>query len=187
VTAYVVDKDALILRAKDLLKQSVQRNVQEPARQSVLAMPETSPSMVSAAPTRPVLLTSPQSTLPPDYADYIALRQALQRWRAAWSQHNVEDYLASYVPNFSPETGGDTNAWKVRSRSSLASSADISVEIADLSVTLTDAAHPSMVFKQTYRSQGTRNVVTKTLLWVRAGDRWLIARESSEAVDPGTQ
>jgi hypothetical protein len=118
---------------------------------------------------------------------YIALRRALQSWRAAWAQRNAEDYLASYVPNFLPDTGGDTKAWKERSRALLARSADVSVEIADLSVTLTDAARPSMVFKQTYKAQGSRNVATKTMQWVRVGDRWLIARESSETSDPGSQ
>lgn len=195
VAVYVADKNALIIRARDLLKQNVQRDAQEPQAQGVLATPAkptvTAPaSPVPSAPaasTAPLLVPTPQSILPPDMEGYIALRRALQSWRAAWAQRNTEDYLASYVPNFLPDSGGDTKAWKERSRALLARSANVSVEIADLSVTLTDAARPSMVFKQTYKAQGSRNVVTKTIQWVSVGDRWLIARESSEASDPDIQ
>jgi len=192
VAVYVADKDALINRARDLLKQNVKRDAREPQAQETLATPAkptvTAPkSPAPSAPAAPLLVPTPQSTLPPDMEGYIALRRALQSWRAAWAQRNAENYLASYVPNFLPDSGGDTKAWKDRSRALLARSADVSVEIADLSVTLTDAARPSMVFKQTYKAQGSRNVVTKTLLWMRVGDRWLIARESSETSDPGSQ
>jgi adhesin transport system outer membrane protein len=180
VAVYVADKDALIIRAKDLLKQNAQRDARESEVQPLTPV-------APVTPIAPVLAPTPQSSLPPDFVDYIALRRALQNWRAAWAQRNVEDYLASYVPNFLPDTGGDTKAWKERSRASLARSGDVSVDIADLSVTLTDAARPSMVFKQTYKSQGSRNVVTKTIQWVRVGDRWLSARESSETSDPGSQ
>ena len=99
----------------------------------------------------------------------------------------MDAYLASYVPNFVPDTGGGTNAWKDSRRSSLARPADILVQVADLSVTLTDATRPSMVFKQTFRSEGARYVETKTLHWVRYNNRWLIARESSETPKPGIQ
>ena len=155
---------------------------------NVLAKSVTSAiSVASTTPATPLLAPTPQSTLLPDYVNYSELRRALQSWRAAWTQRNVDTYLASYAPNFVPDTGGDTNAWKDNSRAFLARSADIAVEIADLSVTLTDATRPSMVFKQTYKSESNKNVVIKTLHWVRVDDRWLISRESSETPEPGSQ
>ena len=144
VPVYFSDKDALIIKAKNIPKQ----------------------------------------TALPDYVSYSELRRALQNWRAAWSQRYADGYLASYVPDFVPDSGGDTNVWKARSRAFLARSSDIVIGIDDLSVTLTDATRPSMVFKQTYRSEGITSVVTKTLQWVRVGDRWLIARESSNTSEP---
>ena len=119
--------------------------------------------------------------LPPDYVDYAELRRALQSWRSALTQRNAEAYISSYAPDFAPDTGDDTNAWKEKSRAFLARSSNVVVEIEDLSVTLTEVTRPSMIFKQTYRSLNDRTAVIKTLHWVRVGDRWLIARESSEA------
>ena len=65
--------------------------------------------------------------------------------------------------------------------------ADISVDIADLTVSMPNATHATTVFKQTYRSASYRDIVTKTLHWVRVGDRWLITRESSATPVSGSQ
>ena len=203
VTVYTADKDALIIRAKELQKQTAPRNSQEPVTQEVLgttrASVEAAPRLVipirvvtpavAAVPAIPetrATLTTPlpaptqQSMLPPDYVDYAELRRALQSWRSALTQRNAEAYISSYAPDFAPDTGDDTNAWKEKSRAFLARSSNVVVEIEDLSVTLTEVTRPSMIFKQTYRSLNDRTAVIKTLHWVRVGDRWLIARESSE-------
>lgn len=222
VTVYVADKDALIIRAKELQKQAALRSAQKPDVQEVVVMPPAStltvpaptpvptpapvpvptPVLMVTAPAKsgalatplipptqiaPLVAPTPQSTLQPDYANYIELRRALQSWRAAWSQRSVDTYLGSYVPNFVPDTGGDTNAWKDMSRIFLARPSDTVVEISDVMVNLTDAANPSTVFKQTYRSENNKNIVIKTLQWVRVNDRWLIARESSKTPEPGSQ
>jgi adhesin transport system outer membrane protein len=129
-------------------------------------------------------MQAPVPALPvssPDDANYSEVRQALQNWRAAWVKRDVDAYLQFYAPNFVPPTGGDREAWKERRRVALSRASDITVEIADLTVTLNDATHATMVFRQTYRSANYRDIVTKTLQWTKLGDRWLIVRESSAA------
>lgn len=213
VTVYVADKDALINRAKDMLNQTALQNAQGPEVLDVLSKP-AEPSVVAPTPVVPlkpatpvtpatpialptpaapvaaaaaVVVPTPQPALTPDDVNYGELRRALQSWRTAWTQRNADSYLASYAPNFVPDTGGDRQAWTHKSRELLAGSADTVVEIADLSVTLTDATRPTMVFQQTDRSQGRKTVVIKTLHWVRVGDRWLIAHESSGTPEPVSQ
>jgi adhesin transport system outer membrane protein len=117
----------------------------------------------------------------PDDANYSEVRQALQSWRAAWARRDVDAYLQFYAPTFVPPTGGDRESWRERRKTALSRAADITVEIADLTVTLDDATHATMVFRQTYRSANYRDIVTKTLQWTKLGDRWLIVRESSAA------
>ena len=117
----------------------------------------------------------------PDDANYSEVRQALQNWRAAWTKRDVDVYLQFYSPNFVPPTGGDRESWRERRKTALSRASDITVEIADLTVTLNDATHATMVFRQTYRSANYRDTVTKTLQWTKLGDRWLIVRESSAA------
>ncbi|WP_372828492.1 TolC family outer membrane protein [Polaromonas sp.] len=144
-----------------------------PAPATLVPLPAPAPAPAPAPTPTPTPVSSP------DNADYTELRLALQSWRAAWSKSDVDAYLGFYAPNFVPSIGGDRETWKERRKAALARAADISVEIADLTVSLSDATNATMVFRQTYRSANYRDVVTKTLQWVKSGDRWLIVRESS--------
>jgi adhesin transport system outer membrane protein len=141
-------------------------------------MPAAPPATV-LAPTPVPAPVAPVSS--PDDANYSEVRQALQNWRAAWVKRDVDAYLQFYAPSFVPSTGGDREAWKEKRRTALSRASDITVEISDLSVTLNDASHATMVFRQTYRSANYRDIVSKTLQWMKFGERWLIVRESSAA------
>ena len=165
VGLYVVDKGTLVVRAADLVKQTALLNARERAVLEVLA---------------------PASTTAKDDNNK-ALRQALEGWRAAWSKRDADTYLQFYAPTFVHSAGGSLDAWKEKRKAFLERAADIAVDIADLQVTLPDATHATMVFRQTYRSANYRDVATKTLQWVRMGDRWLIARESAVTLAPGSQ
>lgn len=112
---------------------------------------------------------------------------ALEAWRAAWSKRDVDAYMNFYAPAFVPSTGGDREAWKERRKAVMNRAVDISVEVTELTVALPDATHATTTFKQTYRSANYRDVVTKTLQWVRVGDRWLINRENSVTPLAGIQ
>ena len=107
------------------------------------------------------------------------VKTALEAWRAAWSKRDVEAHMNFYAPGFVSSTGGDREAWRERRRAVISRAVDISVEVTDLTVALSDTTHATSTFKQTYRSAGYRDVVTKTLQWVRVGERWLINRENS--------
>jgi ketosteroid isomerase-like protein len=112
---------------------------------------------------------------------------ALEAWRAAWSTRDVEAYLNFYAPGFVPSTGGDREAWRERRKAVMSRAVDISVEVTELTVALPDATHATTTFKQTYRSANFRDVVTKTLQWVRIGERWLVNRENSVTPLAGIQ
>ena len=112
---------------------------------------------------------------------------ALEAWRGAWSKRDVEAYLNFYAPGFLPSTGGDREAWRERRKAVMSRAVDISVEVTELTVAFSDATHATTAFKQTYRSAGYRDVVTKTLQWVRVGERWLINRENSVTPLAGSQ
>jgi adhesin transport system outer membrane protein len=197
VALYVVDKDALVLRAADLVKQTALLNARERAVQEVLSPGATAASGVTPGPaglavqplpgaaatpqlapaSAPAPAPAPASS--PDTASTRELRQALEGWRTAWSKRDVDAYFGFYAPTFVPATGGDREAWKERRKRVMERAAEISVDVADVTVTQPDASSATMVFKQTYRSATYRDVVTKTLQWTRVGDRWLISRESS--------
>ena len=179
VAVYVADKGALVVRATDLVKQTALINARERSVQEVLAP--------LATPTPPGVAPPSVPTSSPEGAANSELRRALESWRAAWSKRNVDTHLDFYAPNFVPSTGGDGNAWKEKRKAIMGRAADISVDIADLTVSMPNATHATTVFKQTYRSASYRDIVTKTLHWVRVGDRWLITRESSATPVSGSQ
>jgi adhesin transport system outer membrane protein len=141
--------------------------------------PASAPDARMQVPVPVPVPTAPASS--PDDANYSEVRQALQSWRAAWARRDVDAYLQFYAPTFVPPAGSDRESWRERRKTALSRAADITVEIADLTVTLDDATHATMVFRQTYRSANYRDIVTKTLQWTKLGDRWLIVRESSAA------
>ncbi|WP_348070445.1 TolC family outer membrane protein [Polaromonas sp.] len=246
VSVYVVDKDALILRAEELVKQNALINARERAVQEVLVpgpaplpseggitpTPVPAPAPAPAAPSGsssssesrqtlerqtalanarereslqaratassatqavPAPRVAPAMSVPapsassPEPVNNGEINRALEGWRAAWSRRDVDAYLGFYAPGFVPSTDGDRNAWKEKRKAVLGRAVDIAVEVADISVAMPDATHASTIFKQTYRSASYRDVVTKTLEWVRAGDRWLILRESSVTPVSGIQ
>ncbi|WP_395054697.1 TolC family outer membrane protein [Polaromonas sp.] len=167
-------------------------NAATPVAPAAPATPQVTPRtpagrsapVVTPAPPRavPVLPASPSSsTSSSNDANYSELRQALQNWRAAWIKRDVDAYLGFYAPGFVPPLGDSQDIWKEKRKAALSRAADISLEIADLTVTPSDATNATMVFKQTYGAVNYRDVVTKTLQWTKVGERWLIVRESSAA------
>jgi ketosteroid isomerase-like protein len=106
------------------------------------------------------------------------VKTALEAWRAAWSRRDVQAYVGFYASAFVPATG-DREAWREKRKAVMTRAVDISVEVTDLDVATPDASNATATFKQTYRSSGYLDVVTKTLQWVRVGDRWMITREIS--------
>lgn len=142
--------------------------------------PPVTPATPRVEPAAPRVESAP-TAVPSSSNDvnYSELRQTLQNWRAAWIKRDVDIYLGFYAPNFVPSTGDNQEAWKEKRKAALSRASDISLEIADLTVTLSDATNATMVFKQTYGAANYRDIVTKTLQWTRVGERWLIVRESS--------
>jgi adhesin transport system outer membrane protein len=148
-----------------------------PRAPAVRGTPLVTPPAPRAEPPAPAAPSSSSS----NDANYSELRQTLQNWRAAWVKRDVDTYLGFYAPNFVPSTGDGREAWKEKRKAALSRASDISLEIADLTVTLSDATNATMVFKQTYGATNYRDIVAKTLQWMRVGERWLIVRESSAA------
>ncbi|MEZ5616018.1 MAG: TolC family outer membrane protein [Rhodocyclaceae bacterium] len=152
---YVADKEALDARAQEMLKE--------------LAPPPAAP----AAPASPAPAVSAER----------AVAEALKAWSLAWSGRNVQAYLDAYAPTFSPADGGTREAWAAKRKNALARAGDISLDIRDIRLAVRDGQHASTVFRQAYRSAQFKDVVQKTLEWEQRDGRWLIVRETAEALE----
>ena len=158
----------LALENQTALLNARERAVQQANRQASVAVTKPAESVAEAAAGEEV-------------------KTALEAWRAAWSKRDAEANMNFYAPGFVPSTGGDRDAWRERRKAVMNRAVDISVEITELTVAMPDAMHATTTFKQTYRSANYRDVVTKTLQWVRVGDRWLITHENSVTPLAGIQ
>lgn len=114
------------------------------------------------------------------------VNEALQGWAAAWRAMDIERYLEYYSPSFTPQAQINREKWVRERKRIIGSAQEITLEISDVTIKVTDADHVETSFKQKYRSPSYHDtLISKTLEWERSGDKWLILRET--AVPQGVQ
>ncbi len=103
--------------------------------------------------------------------------KAVKQWAKAWSDNDVAGYLAHYAPDFKTPKGESRASWESQRKARIAKPRHIQVNIDSPKVTFTDAGRVTVTFRQHYRSDSLKTSSTKTLVMVRAGDKWLIQQE----------
>ena len=151
----------------------------------------TPPTVVAAAPAaaRPAASSSAPAAAPtptPAPAAAPAARSGAEKdvekvirdWAAAWSAKDMASYLGSYGKEFDPPGSVDRKTWEEDRRSRIMGKSRISVKLSDLTVTV-NGSKASAKFKQAYNADALNVSSRKTLDLVKAGDRWVIVREST--------
>jgi tetratricopeptide (TPR) repeat protein len=103
--------------------------------------------------------------------------KALQAWARAWSGKNVGAYLAAYDKGFRAPGGESRASWEKSRKERISRPKSIRVSIDEPRVTLDGAGKASVTFRQTYKSNALSSTTTKTLVFVKSGDKWLIQQE----------
>jgi tetratricopeptide (TPR) repeat protein len=112
--------------------------------------------------------------------DYNAeITQAVMAWAKAWSSQNTGRYLSFYAHDFKTPGGETRAAWEAQRRERLAAPKFIHVGVRIRIISLAGSAHATVKFYQTYRASNFKASGNKTLLMVKAGDKWLIQEEHS--------
>jgi tetratricopeptide (TPR) repeat protein len=141
--------------------------------------PEPAPVAQPAAPATPAAAPAP-APKPAPAVDKVQQRieTMVLAWAQAWSSKDVPGYLSHYAPDFDPPGSKSLAQWKAERQQRVGDKpGEISVDIRDLSITVTGANSASAVFYQEYRSSGFNGATDKTLKLVRKGDDWLIRQE----------
>lgn len=102
----------------------------------------------------------------------------IRNWAAAWSAKDMASYLASYGKDFDPPGNVNRKTWEEDRRSRITGKSRISVKLSDLKVTV-NGGKASAKFKQVYSADALNVSSRKTLDLLKAGDRWVIVREST--------
>jgi ketosteroid isomerase-like protein len=103
--------------------------------------------------------------------------KALNGWAKAWSDNDVEGYLAHYAANFQTPKGETRSKWEAQRKARVAKPRKIDVAIEAPKVTFNEANRVTVTFRQRYNSGGIKVASTKTVVMVKAGEKWLIQQE----------
>ncbi len=161
-----------------------------PAPAVTPARPATAPVVVTV-PTAPAVTKEPakaavkvpeksaekEPTKAAPRTDEGAVLKSIERWAAAWSNNDVDGYLARYAPTFKAPDGETRKAWETERRARIAKPRKIEVKVEAPKVTFKDANTASVSFRQHYRSNTFKASAGKTLILIKSGDKWLIQQE----------
>ena len=128
------------------------------------------------APTPPAAkLVEPAKTVATDRDGEVL--KTVDNWAKAWSANDVAGYLGFYAPSFQTPGGEPRADWEAARKSRVAKPKKIDVRVESPKVKFTDNNRVAVTFRQSYRSANLKVASTKTLILVKAGDRWLIQQE----------
>lgn len=140
---------------------------------------------VPPPPAAPVVaVPKPEPTTPKDdtsakqaKADAADIRSAVAAWAKAWSQKDMNRYLAAYGSSFTPPEKMTRAKWESDRRLRILSKKTISVDIKNLKIEVSGSKATAQ-FQQVYESDNFKGNSHKTLELLKQGDRWLITRET---------
>ena len=143
----------------------------------------------AAASKAPVAATAPAATAPaapkaPSASSAASsgaekdVESAVRAWAAAWSGKDMSSYLGSYGKDFATPKGEARKAWEDDRRKRIEGKSRISVKIESLAIAV-NGDKATAKFKQGYSADSLNVSSRKTLDLAKAGDRWVIVREST--------
>ncbi|WP_127478214.1 tetratricopeptide repeat protein [Sulfurivermis fontis] len=137
------------------------------------AMVASEPEPASAAPVaaEPAVAEVPEALR-------LAVVTALEGWARAWSQQNVDAYLAYYDAAYAPE-GMSRHAWEEERRSRLSRPAWIKVELEDVQVAAPAPATVVVDLRQRYASPGYKDITLKRMTLALRDGNWMITSETN--------
>ncbi len=87
----------------------------------------------------------------------------LNKWRTAWSQQDVDGYLACYGQEFRPEGGLSREAWVKQRQVRVTKPKTINVTISDIKVVSEEGSRAEVMFRQGYQANNYTDQVMKVL------------------------
>jgi tetratricopeptide (TPR) repeat protein len=145
----------------------------------VAPAPAAPTPVVAAAPSKPVATEKPS----PAPANNVAkendkVLDSVNAWAKAWSNKDVNKYLARYAKDFQTPKGVSRSAWAEDRRSRIEGKGKIDVDIESPQVSM-DGNTATVRFRQSYKSDRLSSSTKKTLVLVKQDGAWLIKQERS--------
>lgn len=104
--------------------------------------------------------------------------KALASWAAAWSRQDVKAYLGHYAPGFKTPRGVSRKAWEQEREDRISRPKWIKVSYDEPRISV-EGSQATVRIRQHYRASNFKSSSSKTLVFTRAGNAWLILDEDS--------
>jgi tetratricopeptide (TPR) repeat protein len=150
---------------------------------------QAAPPAGQPAPTAPPVVEPPASNpaavtvTEPSVADVpeslrLAVVTALNGWAKAWSQQDMDAYLAYYDADYAPE-GVARDAWEEERRTRITRPAWIKVKLEDIRVEVPLPDQAVVTLRQRYVAAGYKDTTLKRLTLALRDGNWVITTETS--------
>lgn len=157
----------------------------EPAKPVEVAKPVTTtkladnkkPEVAKAESAKPEAVKPEAKPADASTNEESAVLDAVNAWAKAWSDQNVDQYLASYADSFKTPRGESRKAWEGIRRDRITRPKSISVEVNNPTVKMETADQAKVQFSQRYIANGKPQGTRKTLNMVKVNGNWLIEQE----------
>ena len=149
-----------------------------PAAVVAAAKPAAVPAAAPAAPAAATTAPAPAAPAVASSGAEKDVETAIRGWAAAWAAKNMSGYLGSYGKDFATPGNQGRKAWEEDRRARIVGKSHISVKLDSLAISV-NGDKATAKFKQGYSADSLNVSSRKTLDLVKAGDRWLIVREST--------
>lgn len=133
----------------------------------------STPKVVEAKASAPLVAAAPAGTAANEVS------KAIANWANAWSRKDVKGYLAQYAADFKTPNGIARKAWEAEREDRIAGKpGKISISYDEPQITI-NGDRATAKFRQHYKSNSLSGSTSKTLIFVHAGNRWLIQEENT--------
>jgi len=139
------------------------------AKTQVATVVTTTPGAASTSP-------APTKAEPEDAATQ-EVSKALAGWAAAWSRQDVKAYLGYYASNFNPGNMS-RKAWEDQREERLRRPSWIKVTYDTPSISI-EGNKATVRFRQSYKASNFKSSSSKTMVFTKSGNSWLILDEDS--------
>jgi len=159
---------------------SATRPVTKASEPTKLADAKPAASKPAAKPAQAASATSTAATPAAAVDASEDIKTAVAKWAKAWSDQDVDAYLASYSSSFKTPKGESRSAWENLRRSRISTPKSIKVEISDLNISMDSNTQARVTFKQNYRASHLSQRTGKTLVMINTNGQWLIEQEMAQ-------
>lgn len=149
-----------------------------PPSSSSVTVPPVAKAPVAAPPPAAAPVTAPVAPVVASSGAEKEVEAAVRNWATAWAAKDMAAYLGSYGKEFDPPGSVGRKAWEEDRRSRIMGKSSISIKLNDLAVSV-NGSKAVVKFKQAYSADSLNVSSRKTLELVKAGERWVIVREST--------